>query len=167
MIDAQTIIERGARGGEIPADTITLDEQQRHRRRMAMVSDGGIAFLLDLAEARLLQQGDAIVLSDGRLVEVRAKPEPLYGVTGRDAGHLLALAWHLGNRHLAADITEGRLLIRRDHVIRAMLEGLGATVEEIDAPFDPAGGAYAGPQGHDHAHAHAADHGTHHHHDHD
>lgn len=162
MIDAQTIIERGARAGETPADTITLDEQQRHRRRMAMVSDGGIAFLLDLAEARLLQQGDAIVLSDGRLVEVRAKPEPLYAVTGRDARHLLALAWHLGNRHLATEIAQDRLLIRRDHVIRAMLEGLGAAVEEIDAPFDPAGGAYGGPHGHDHGPA--ADGGTHHHH---
>lgn len=158
MIEAQTIIEKAARPKGDAADTITLDEQQRHRRRMAMVSDGGIAFLLDLAEARLLQEGDAIVLSDGRLVEVRAKPEPLYAVTGRDAGHLLALAWHLGNRHLATQIDEARLLIRRDHVIRAMLEGLGAGVEEVEAAFDPAAGAYAG-----HHHPDPNEAGSHHH----
>jgi urease accessory protein len=36
------------------------------------------------------------------------------------------------------------LRIRRDHVIEAMVKGLGARVIEIEAPFDPEGGAYAG-----------------------
>ncbi len=142
------------------AGTITLDETARHRRRMAMTSDNNIAFLLDLAEARLLRHGDGLVLDDGRIIEVRAVPEALYAVEGRDARHLLALAWQIGNRHLAAQIEPGRILIRRDHVIRDMLEGLGATVAEIEAPFDPEGGAYGG------AH-HAHDHGDHHHHHHE
>jgi urease accessory protein len=67
------------------------------------------------------------------------------------------------------------LRIRRDHVIEAMVEGLGARVIEIEAPFDPEGGAYAG--GHAHApegdplahaaHGHSShDHGDpRHHHD--
>lgn len=158
MIVAQTIVERGTKPFET-ADTITLDEAQRHRRRMAMVSDNGIAFLLDLAEARLLRDGDGISLSDGRTITVKAKPEPLYAVTGRDAAHLLALAWHLGNRHLACEIGADRLLIRRDHVIEAMLQGLGAQVAEVEAPFDPAAGAYA-----EHHHHHQGD--LPHHHDH-
>ena len=156
MIEADTIIERGTWAGE-PADTITLDEAQRHRRRMAMVSDGGIAFLLDLAEARLLREGDAILLSDGRRVLVKAKPEDLYAVEGRDAAHLLTLAWQLGNRHLPCQIEASRLLVRRDHVIRDMLHELGAHVHEVEAAFDPAGGAYAGhggDRGHHHAHHH-------------
>ncbi|MCT8999374.1 urease accessory protein UreE [Chelativorans intermedius] len=135
------------------ADTITLDETARHRRRMAMRSDNGIEFLLDLSEARLLCDGDGLVLDDGRIIAVRAAPEPLYEVRGRDRRHLLALAWQLGNRHLPAEICEERILIRRDHVIRDMLIGLGATVMEISAPFSPEGGAY-------HSHAH----GSHHHH---
>ena len=57
-------------------DTITLDEMQRHRRRMAMVSDGGIAFLLDLAETVRLRDGDGIGLDDGRILKVKAKDEP-------------------------------------------------------------------------------------------
>ncbi len=137
-----------------PADAITLDETARHRRRIKMVSDGGIEFLLDLPEARLLRHGDGLVLDDGRIVEVRAESEKLFEVRGSNARHLLALAWQIGNRHLAAQIEEDRILIRRDHVIRQMLEGLGADVIEIDSPFGPEGGAYGG-----------AHHGHHHHHD--
>ena len=145
-----------------PAGTITLDETARHRRRMKMVSDNGIEFLLDLAEARLLRHGDGLQLDDGRVIEVRAAPEDLLDIRGRDARHLLALAWQIGNRHLAAQILPDRILIRRDHVIRDMLEGLGATVADVSAPFDPEGGAYGDVHGaHGHGHAHA-----HHHHDH-
>ncbi|MEX6505010.1 urease accessory protein UreE [Jiella sp. M17.18] len=124
------------------ADTITLEESARHRRRMAMVTDGGIAFLLDLPEATLLRDGDAILLDDGQIVEVKAKPEPLYEVRGQDAAHLVALAWQIGNRHLSAQVFGDRLLIRRDPVIRDMLQGLGAAVAEVEAAFDPEGGAY-------------------------
>ncbi|MFD2238398.1 urease accessory protein UreE [Aureimonas populi] len=160
MIAAENVVERGRHTGDF-ADTITLDEGQRHRRRMAMVSDGGIAFLLNLPEARLLREGDGILLDDGRVIEVKAKPEALYEVRGRDAVHLLNLAWHLGNRHLAAAIEETRILIRQDRVIREMVEGLGGTVKEVEAAFDPAGGAYAsahvheGEAGH-HPHGHGA-----------
>ncbi len=131
-------------------DTITLDETARHRRRVRMTSDAGLSFLLDLPEARLLRHGEGLVLSDGRIVEVRAAPEALYRVRARDRRHLLQLAWHLGNRHCPAQIGEEALLIRRDHTLRTMLEGLGAAVEEIEAPFDPEGGAYAAGHGHHH-----------------
>lgn len=125
-----------------PADTITLDETARHRRRIKLTSDNGIAFLLDLPEARLLHHGAGLVLSDGQTIEVRAQPEALMDVRGRDAQHLLALAWQIGNRHLAAEIEADRILIRADHVIKDMLLGLGATVTDVDAPFSPEGGAY-------------------------
>lgn len=141
-----------------PADTITLNETDRHRRRMMMTSDGGTAFLLDLPEARLLRHGEGLKLSDGRVIEVRATPEALYEVTAKDARHLLALAWQIGNRHLAADITDTRIRIRADHVIKDMLEGLGATVSEVEAPFNPEGGAYGGSHSGHHHHDHSHDH---------
>jgi urease accessory protein len=151
-----------------PVATITLDESARHRRRMRMVSDrmqngATIAFLLDLPQARLLRHGDGLVLDDGRIIEIRAEPEKLMEVRGRDARHLLSLAWQIGNRHLAAEITGTVIRLRSDHVIRDMLLGLGASVEDIEAPFDPEGGAYGGAHaahhhaGHDHSHDH--DHG--------
>jgi urease accessory protein len=152
-----------------PVATITLDETARHRRRMRMVSDrlangATIAFLLDLPEARLLRHGDGLVLDDGRIIEVRAKPEALMEVRARDPRHLLTLAWQIGNRHLAAEITEESIRVRRDHVIRDMLIGLGASVVDIDAPFDPEGGAYGGAHA-DHHHDDSDAHSHRHRHD--
>src|SRR5262245_17811494 len=147
---------------EAPADTVVLDFDDRHRRRMAMTGTRGLAFLLDLENAVALRGGDALVLEDGRLVEVVAASEPLIEVKGADPHHLIRLAWHLGNRHLPTQVMPKALRIRRDHVIEAMVKGLGARVVEIEAPFDPEGGAYAG--GHHHGHeAHAHDHADHDH----
>jgi urease accessory protein len=162
------------------ADTVVLEFDDRHRRRMAMTGTRGLEFLLDLENAVALRGGDALVLEDGRLIEVVAAAEPLLEIRGADPLHLVRVAWHLGNRHLPTQIMPKGLRIRRDHVIEAMVKGLGARVIEIEAPFDPEGGAYAGG-GHAHAaeadpHAHAAhghashDHGHHHgddHHHHD
>jgi urease accessory protein len=153
---------------QAPADTVVLDFDDRHRRRMAMTGTRGLEFLLDLENAVALRGGDALVLEDGRLVEVVAAPERLLEIRGHDPHHLVRVAWHLGNRHLPTQIMAKSLRIRRDHVIEAMVKGLGARVIEIEAPFDPEGGAYADAAHqhghHDHAHH---DHGhDHQHHDH-
>jgi urease accessory protein len=149
---------------EAAADTVVLDFDDRHRRRMAMTGTRGLEFLLDLENAIALRGGDALVLEDGRLIEVVAAPEPLAEIRCNDPQHLVRVAWHLGNRHLPTQITTKGLRIRRDHVIEAMVKGLGARVIEIEAPFDPEGGAYAGGgrAAHDHS---AHDHHDHHHHD--
>ncbi len=156
---------------EAPADTVVLDFDERHRRRMAMTGTRGLAFLLDLENAVALRGGDALVLEDGRLVEVVAAAESLVEIKGADPHHLIRVAWHLGNRHLPTQIMPKALRIRRDHVIEAMVKGLGARVIEIEAPFDPEGGAYAeaAAQGHAHeGHAHDKhDHHAHGHHAHD
>jgi urease accessory protein len=155
---------------ETPTDTVVLDFDDRHRRRVAMTGTRGLAFLLDLENAVALRGGDALVLEDGRLIEVVAAPEPLLEIRGADPHHLIRVAWHLGNRHLPTQIMPKGLRIRRDHVIEAMVKGLGARVVEIEAPFDPEGGAYAGGgHGHaheDHAHHTGHDHASHQHHDH-
>jgi urease accessory protein len=157
-----------------PADTVVLDFDDRHRRRMAMTGTRGLAFLLDLENATVLRGGDALVLEDDSLIEVVAAPEPLLEIRGHDPQHLVRIGWHLGNRHLPTQIMPKGLRIRRDHVIEAMVKGLGARVIEIDAPFDPEGGAYAGAghasehTAHDHGHDHSSDHHDHDHdHDHD
>jgi urease accessory protein len=155
------------RWAEAPADTVVLDFDDRHRRRMAMQGTRGLEFLLDLESAVALRGGDALVLEDGRLVEVVAAPEPLVEIRGADPQHLVRIAWHLGNRHLPTQIVGKGLRIRRDHVIEAMVEGLGARIIEIEAPFDPEGGAYAAAHAaHDHDHGHTGHHHAHdHHHD--
>src|SRR5580700_10387472 len=97
------------------ADSIVLDFDDRHRRRMAMKATKGLAFLLDLAATASLRGGDALVLEDGRLVEVVAAPEPLLEIRCADPLRLTRIAWHLGNRHVPVQVLARSLRIRRDH----------------------------------------------------
>ncbi|MEJ1117695.1 urease accessory protein UreE [Phyllobacterium sp. CCNWLW109] len=144
----------------IPFDTIVLAHDERHLRRKVLTLQQGEQILVDLPEPVLFAHGDVLVLEDGSLAEIVAAEEALYEVLPRDQKHLTELAWHLGNRHLAAQFEESRILILQDHVIKAMLEGLGARIGEITAPFQPLRGAYHSGHSHDH-HSH----GSHHHHD--
>ncbi|MEO1470743.1 MAG: urease accessory protein UreE [Pseudomonadota bacterium] len=134
--------------------TVTLDRAGRYRRRAVLETDAGERFLLDLAEATELDDGALLALEDGRHVAVRAAAEPLYAVTADDPRHLARLAWHVGNRHLPAEIGPDRLLIERDHVVADMVRRLGGRVEAVEAPFRPEGGAYGHGRTHGHHHAH-------------
>ncbi|MEO0823885.1 MAG: urease accessory protein UreE [Pseudomonadota bacterium] len=139
----------GQDGGQV-----TLDFAGRYRRRARLVTDTGEAVLLDLAEATELRDGDVLVLEDGRQIRIAAAPEPLLAVSAADPRHLTRLAWHIGNRHTPCEVQAGRLLIQRDHVLAEMIRGLGGTVEEVEAPFQPEGGAYGHGRTHGHSHSH-------------
>ena len=171
MLRADKVIPAGQWPGA-PADTVVLDFDARYRRRVTMTGVGGLEFLLDLKEATMLRGGDGLSLEDGRVVEVVAEPEPLAEIRAADTAALTRVAWHLGNRHLPTEILPKALRIRRDPVIEAMAEGLGALVIKLEAPFSPEGGAYAKAEGgaqHSH-HGHDHDRGgrhAHDHHDHD
>jgi urease accessory protein len=125
-----------------PVDRITLSYDERHRRRLRFIADAGTEFLLDLPRTTVLRGGDGLRLEDGRVIVVLAADEPLLAVTATDSGQLARLAWHIGNRHLPAQVTAGRILIRADSVIEEMLKGLGASVRPVTEPFTPEPGAY-------------------------
>lgn len=154
MIRATRMHPAGQWSGE-PADHIVLDYDQRHRRRVAMTTAGGLEFLLDLAQAVPLRDGDALVLADDRIIVVDAAPEPLVEITAETPDGLLRVAWHLGNRHLPTQLLGDRVRVRRDPVIEDMVTHLGATVSRLTAAFDPEGGAYA--HGHHHPDADLAE----------
>ena len=143
---ARTLHRAGHWSG--PAATVTLTYDDRFLRRKVLETDGGEAFLVDLPHTTSLDHGDAFVLEDGRLVGVVAAEEDLLQVTG----DLVRLAWHIGNRHMPCQIEADRLLIQRDHVIRDMLEKLGATLCDVREAFTPEGGAYGHGRTHSHAH---------------
>jgi urease accessory protein len=124
------------------ADRVILDYDDRHRRRIAMTGNNGISFLLDLPAPTELRSGDALLLEDGRLIEIVAAREPLLEIRCADPSLLARIAWHLGNRHLPTQIMSGCLRVRRDHVIADLSVRLGAQIIEIEASFDPEGGAY-------------------------
>ena len=144
--------------GKTPLHRVTLTHDQRHLRRKLLHLENDDVVMLDLKEPVMLADGDLLVLEEGGYIEVKAAEEALYAISPRGRLHLIELAWHLGNRHLPAAVEEGRILIARDPVIRAMLEGLGATVSEVVEPFHPLRGAYHGTGGH-HGHGHHHQHG--------
>ena len=125
-------------------DTVTLAYLDRHRRRVRLVAASGEAFLLDLARACHMVEGEGIELEGGGYLRVRAASEPLFEITTADRASLLRIAWHLGNRHLPLQVVGERLRIRADHVIGEMVVGLGGRVIPLTAAFDPEIGAYAG-----------------------
>ena len=141
---------------EPPADTVLIDFDRRHRRRIQLTTEAGAALLLDLPQAARLRDGDGLALGDGRIVLVRARPEPLLDIHAHDAAGLVRIAWHLGNRHLPVQLLGAHIRIRADHVIADMVRGLGGHVHEIDAPFDPEAGAYAAGHHHHHDDDHPA-----------
>ena len=137
---------------EKTADSLTLDFDARHRRRIRLTADEGEDVLLDLPKAVAMADGDGLQLDDGRWLKVQAAAEPTVEVRHKDPDQLARVAWHLGNRHLPTEI-QGRVLrIRPDRVIEDMLRRFGADLINVRAPFQPEGGAYGG-------------HGTHHSHD--
>ena len=179
MLRATSVIRRADIGKRITIDTVTLDRAARHRRRIAMTTDRGHEFLLDLPEATYLGHGDALEIEGRGLVKVVAAPEALLEIHAHDALTLAHIAWHIGNRHTPAEITGGAIYIQPDHVLEGMVIGLGAHVHHVKRPFDPEGGAYGGKgplakghhhhgdgargHGHDHhGHDHAHAHGHHH-----
>jgi urease accessory protein len=124
-------------------DRVVLDADDRYRRRIVLIGEGGTRLLLDLAEVTALHDGDALVLEDdGAFVVVVAKPEPLVEIAAENAAALARLSWHLGNRHTELQIASDKLRMRRDHVLEQMLAGLGARLTIIEAPFEPERGAY-------------------------
>lgn len=144
MRRAITVHRRGHWPEEAAADSVTLASLDRHRRRIRLVADSGTPFLLDLPRAHPLAEGDGLELDNGNYIRVRAAPEPVIEIAADSPAALMRIAWHLGNRHLPMQVGEELLRIRADHVIAAMVEGLGARVTWREAPFDPEIGAYAG-----------------------
>ena len=125
------------------AQLVLTSDQRRLRRKVLSVK--GEEIMVDFAEPVTLEHFGGLLLEDGRVVEIVAAPEPLLEITPRGAEHMAQIAWHIGNRHMAAAIEKKRILVPRDHVAKAMLAGLGAEVREVTEPFLPMQGAYHAP----------------------
>lgn len=154
MLRATAIVRKAAVKPERVADAVTLDHDGRHRRRVALKGEGGLDFLLDLDKAAVLNDGDAVKLEDGRLVLVKAAPQPLLEIRAENPLRLMRIAWHIGNRHTPAEIAADAIYIEQDHVLAEMVRGQGGTATPVERPFQPERGAYEHDCGHDHGHAH-------------
>ena len=139
---------------------ITLSRDDRYRRRVLWQTDCGERFLLDLAETTYLQDGCGLLTDDREIIVVRAAAEELLRITASAPRVLARIAWHIGNRHTPAEISDDAIFIQADHVLAEMVRGLGGSVTIVSRPFEPEGGAYGGHASLSHDHHH---HGVFHH----
>jgi urease accessory protein len=133
---------------------LVLAFDQRQKSRNLVRLDTGEEVALSLPRGTLLRGGDLVVGSDGRVIEVVASPEPLLHVECDSPEALARAAYHLGNRHVPVQVGEGWLRLAADHVLEEMLEGLGADVRSVEAPFEPEAGAYGTHHRHDNESGH-------------
>ena len=131
-------------------DRVTLDADDRQRRRFVFRSESGAEFLLDLSKPATLRDGDGLVLADAGIVRICGAPEALIEITPPSRLAFVRLAWHLGNRHTDVQIAGEKIRIRGDHVLEEMVKGLGCSVAHVEGPFDPEAGAHVGDHEHDH-----------------
>ncbi|KRE17752.1 hypothetical protein ASE63_00675 [Bosea sp. Root381] len=170
MFRATSVVRKAAVRPDRIVDTLTLDHDDRNRRRLALKGDGGLDILLDLDKPTALADGDAVKLEDGRLVLIKAAPQSLLEIRAENPLRLMRVAWHIGNRHTPAEITAEAIYIEDDHVLAEMVRGQGCAMTAVTRPFQPERGAY--DHGHAHGHEHddacgcGHDHHDHHGHDH-
>ena len=126
---------------------LPFERRQKSRQRATLASGEEVAIALPRGE--VLRGGDWVVASDGRVIEVIAAVEDVLHVECESAEALARAAYHLGNRHVAVQVGTGWLRIAEDHVLAGMLQGLGATVTPMRAPFEPEAGAYRAHHHHD------------------
>ena len=123
-------------------DEIILDYQDRNRRRIKLDSKKKISFLLDEKETVFLNNGSLLILSNEYKVKVIAKLENVLKIEAKNKRDLSVLAWHIGNRHIPAEIHKDYIIIQRDEIISRMLKLLGAKVVKKKLSFTPEKGAY-------------------------
>jgi urease accessory protein len=131
---------------------LVLPFELREKSRLRAQLTSGEEVAVFTVRGTVLRHGDLLRGDDGRVVKIVAAKEATYRVDCATPRDLLRCAFHLGNRHTQAQVAgeadAGFLRIRKDTVLKDMLEGLGAIVTEEDAPFEPESGAYGG--GHHH-----------------
>jgi urease accessory protein len=148
------MIEIRARAGTDAASIdgrLRLPFELRRRSRQRAVLESGEEVAVVLARGEVLRGGDRVVAQDGRVIEVVAEAESVMHVEGVGAEALARIAYHLGNRHVAVQVGAGWLRFVADPVLAKMVEGLGAKVTLLEAPFEPERGAYAPHHRHDEA----------------
>ena len=101
---------------------LPFEPRSRSRFRAALASGEECAVIL--GRGGILRDGELLITSDGRVVEVKAAPEVVSKVRSEDARLLARTAYHLGNRHVALQIGPGWLRYLHDHVLDDMVGGL-------------------------------------------
>ena len=135
-------------------DTLTLPFELRQKSRLVATLASGRQLLLQLPRGNVLRHGALLLTNEGSVVQIRSAVEVLSLVRSDDAEALARAAYHLGNRHVALQIGNGRLAYLHDHVLDDMLSRLGFSPLVVEEPFEPEQGAYGHAAVHHHHHEH-------------
>jgi urease accessory protein len=149
------------------AATVELDWDLRQKSRFDATDSQGRHLGIFLPRGSVVRGGDVLVAKDGSLVRVIAAPQPVLVIKHCGAHgspfDLIRAAYHLGNRHVPIELQPDQLKIEPDPVLAQMLIRMHLIVSELQAAFEPEGGAYqAGGHRHHHDHGHGHDQGHHH-----
>ncbi|MBF9232095.1 urease accessory protein UreE [Microvirga alba] len=172
MPRAATIVRKPAVKADRVVDTVILDHAARNRRHATLKGEGGTEILLDLDMETTLNDGDALRLEDGQLVQVKAATERLLEVRAENPLRLMRLAWHLGSQHGLAEITGDAFYVEDTPALAELVRGQGCVATPVSRSFQPERSLHVcdhdhGHHGHDHGHHdHAHEHHGHEHHDH-
>ncbi len=128
---------------------LRLPFELRQKRWLFAALASGEEVALKLPRGATLREGDLLLASDGRVIEVIAAPERVVHVECATTSDLARVAYHLGNRHVPLQVGDGFLRLSENHVLEDLLRRLGAKLTIIDAPFEPESGAYSGAHLHD------------------
>lgn len=139
------------KGEELEFSTLTLVLDQRIKSRLKVTLDNGVEAGLFLPRGTVLQQGDRLRAGSGEIIRILAADEPVSTITVDDSLMMARACYHLGNRHVALQISPGFIRYQHDHVLDDMVRGLGLSVKVGVAPFEPEPGAYSD---HDSAYSH-------------
>lgn len=131
-------------------DQLVLPFDLRQKSRLRVTLQSGHEAALMLERGSILRGGDLLQAESGQIIQVVAAEQAVMKVTAVDAQALARAAYHLGNRHVPLQVGDDWLRLEQDHVLKDMLLGLGVTVTDESAPFEPEAGAYGG--GHRHHH---------------
>jgi len=131
-------------------DYLELPFDLRQRSRLRVILQSGLEAALMLDRGTILRGGDLLLAENGLVISIIAAKQPVHDVVAQTAQALTCAAYHLGNRHVPLQVGDGWLRLEQDHVLKEMLLGLGMTVTETEAAFEPEAGAYGG--GHKHSH---------------
>lgn len=122
--------------------SLTLPFDLRQKSRLHTRLDSGEEVALLLPRGTVLRHGDCLRADTGLIVLVQAAPEAVSTVSAHEPRLFARAAYHLGNRHVVLQVGDGWLRYRHDHVLDALVAGLGLRVVLETAPFEPEGGAY-------------------------
>lgn len=161
MLEAFEVIKNPSVAAHLEA---VLSFEQRQKSRYKTTTTSGQALSWFIPRGVILLDGDYLQCRTGELVRVVAAAETVSQVEHKDQLLLTRAAYHLGNRHVPLQIGAGFLRYQHDHVLDAMVVGLGLQVVCQQLPFQPENGAYHAQGEHSHHHSHSVDsHGGIHH----